>query len=93
MRDAIAIGTLALVILVAAQVYGGDSDPEVVVDLPAATAVRPHVYPDGSLSPDYMYAAVLALQTALDQALTDYRVLKNHDAMIHSGFCILWGER
>ena len=91
MRDAIAIGLLGIACFAVGRL-GVDSS-ELVVDLPAAIAVRPHVYPDGSLSPDYKDAAIATLQVALDQALIDYKVLEEHDAMIHSGACVPWGEK
>ena len=60
------------------------------VDLPAAMALEPHRYPDGSLSPDYKDAAVLALQVALDRAVADYGILKEHDDAAHRGSCVSW---
>ena len=72
------------------QVYGGKSQnllaPErTAVDLPAALALEPHRYPDGSLSPDYKDAAILALQVALDRATDEYNALAEHDADVHRG--------
>ena len=69
------------------QVYGGAGQVESsgTVDLPAALALEPHRYPDGSLSPDYKDAAILALQVALDRATDEYNALAEHDADVHRG--------
>ena len=57
----------------------------VSVDLPSALALEPHRYADGSLSPDYKDAAILALQVALDRATDEYNALAEHDADVHRG--------
>ena len=89
------VALTGITMFVVGGVYGGAGQAKTsgTVDLPAATALRPHVYPDGSLSPDYKDAAVMALQTALEQAITDYKVLEEHDAMIHRGGCVPWEKK
>ena len=94
MRDAIAIALLGVVMFVVGAVYGGDSDLGVMtVDLPAAMAVAPQTYPDGSLSPDYRDAAVLTLQHAYREMVRELGAAQQHDAEIHRGACVPWEGR
>ena len=69
------------------QVYGGAGQAESsgTVDLPAALALEPHTYPDGSVNPDYKDMAVLALQHALDSVTDELKALQEHDGDIHRG--------
>ena len=86
MRTAILVGTLGVCMFAAGQVHGSRTvNARPTVDLPAALAVQPHTYSDGSLSPDYKDAAVLALQVALDRATDEYNALAAHDADVHRG--------
>ena len=91
MRDAILIALLGVVMFVVGTVYGGDSDLGVVtVDLPAAMAVAPQTYPDGSLSPDYRDAAIATMQYALREMVRELGAAQQHDAEIHRGSCVPW---
>ena len=91
-----ALLALGVVMIAVGTVYGGrgaNGGAAAVtgqaVDLPAALAVRPHTYPDGSLSPDYKDAAIAALQVAYDQMAQALTEAQQHDADAHSG-CVPW---
>ena len=85
MREFWLVALTGITMFAVGSVYGGPGQVESSVDLPAAMALGPHRYPDGSLSPDYKDAAVLALQVALDRATDEYNALAAHDADVHRG--------
>ena len=82
-----ALITVGVIMFVVGTVYGRAGQPESsgTVDLPAALAVAPHTYPDGSLSPDYKDAAIATLRYALDSVTRDLKDLQEHDATVHRG--------
>ena len=86
MRDAIAIGTLGLVMFVVAQVYGGHGQPEVIaVDLPAAIAYQPPRDSQGDVNPNYQDMAIAVLQHANRELNRTIREQRLHDSTVHRG--------